>query len=554
MEINLGRRGLQVLAVVLAIALSGKAFLSDARFGRGERRAAGAHEGCYLTLDAPNIPEAERLAELGKRRSDTAKRIGEKGMLVLFSGRPRVYARDVDYPFRAENNFYYLTGIKQAGTILMLIPGAKQMREILFVLRRDPYRERVTGHMLSEAEARQRSGISNVMDATWFHSFLAVLAPRAQAAFSRRDEGAGLDAGQIEHWRQEFKSQIEEIARDDARLYMLLPSELESREYPQEQSVASQLSSVSSGLAIKDAKPIMAELRIVKSSWEISLIQHAVDISAEAFHRAYAVTAPGLYEYEVQAQFDYVFRLRNADNWGYPPIVAAGANATTLHYIASQDRLAAGGLLLMDCAAEYDHYSADITRTIPISGKYSREQAAIYRIVYDAQQAAFKRVRPGSVFGSSRVANPDRNSVHGSAVEVAKEGLLRLGLITSKETDEYRIWFVHHIDHWLGMNVHDVGENSAELAPGMVLTVEPGIYIRPDALDVLPRTPENERFIAAVRPAFEKYKGIGVRIEDDVLVTAGDPKVLSSAIPSRLEDVESTVARLRQELHRSRLP
>jgi Xaa-Pro aminopeptidase len=533
-------------AIFLAAALLGASALAKAPFQHENSETKGGR--------ASETSETARLAELAKRRGDTSTRIGDKALLVLFSGRARVYARDVDYPFRAENNFYYLTGIKQAGSILVLIPGAKQMREILFLTRRDPSRERVTGHMLSEAEAKERSGVGQVFDAALFPSFVSTLAPRAQAVTAQRTEGVRPDSETIQQWRQEFKPLIDNIANDDGRLYMVLPSELDSREYPQEQSFASQLSSVSSGLAIKDAKPVLAELRLIKSTRELSLLQRAVDISAEAFHRAYAVAAPGAYEFEIQAQFDYIFRLRNADNWAYPPIIASGANATTLHYIASQDRLPAGGLLLMDCGAEYDHYSADITRTIPINGRFSKEQAAIYRIVYDAQQAAFKHVRPGSVFGSSRVANPDRNSVHGSAVEVAKEGLLRLGLITSKDTDEYKIWFLHHIDHWLGMNVHDVGDNSTPLAPGMVLTVEPGIYIRPDALDVLPKTPENEKFIAAVRPAFERYKGIGVRIEDDVLVTPGEPKILSAAIPSKLEEVEATMARLRQELHRGRLP
>src|SRR6185436_20063524 len=258
------------------------------------------------------------------------------------------------------------------------------------------------------------------------------------------------------------------------------------------------------------------------------LLQQAVDISSEAFHRVLAIAAPGLYEYEVQAEFEYTFRRRNADNWGYPCIVGGGTNATTLHYITSQDRIADDSLLLMDCAAEYDHYSADITRTLPVHAKFSQAQADIYRIVYDAQMAAIDRVRPGNRIGTRRDPQLTADTVHGKAVEVVKEGLFKLGLITSKENDEYRVWFMHGTSHWLGMNVHDVGDYSLPLAPGMVLTVEPGIYLRPDALDVLPKTPEWERFARTVRPAFEKYKGIGVRIEDDVLVTEGAPKVMSA--------------------------
>ena len=143
-------------------------------------------------------------------------------------------------------------------------------------------------------------------------------------------------------------------------------------------------------------------------------------------------------------------------------------------------------------------------------------------------------------------------SVHGRALEVIKDGLLRLGLITSKDNEEYRVWFMHGTSHWLGMNVHDVGDYTTPLAPGMVLTVEPGIYIRPDALDVLPNTPEMEKFKRAVRPAFEKYKGVGVRIEDDILVTSGEPRNLSAAIPRKLEDIEQAMARLRKPEEKAR--
>ena len=170
---------------------------------------------------------------------------------------------------------------------------------------------------------------------------------------------------------------------------------------------------------------------------------------------------------------------------------------------------------------------------MPINGKFTKEQAEIYRIVYDAQQEAIKAVRPGNTVNTRHDPKISPTSVHGRATAVIKEGLLRLGLITSKDNNEYRTWFMHGTSHWLGMNVHDVGDYSKPLAPGMVLTVEPGIYIRPDALDVLPKTPEYERFIKAVRPAFEKYKGIGVRIEDDVLVTENGQKIMSAAIPSK---------------------
>jgi Xaa-Pro aminopeptidase len=500
---------------------------------------------------APQIAEAERLSELAARRRAAAGRIGERGVMVLFSAEPRVYTNDVDYHYRQENNLYYLTGIKQAGATLVLAPGAKGAREILFMPRRDPWFETWNGRMMSVDEARSRSGVAAVWDAELLPSFLATLAPRATTALAQRGPVKPAPAEQLKAWREDFAPVIEAVRANKAELYLLVPTERDSREYRQEQAFAAGLGQLSTGLAIRDAAPIFAELRLIKSPSELKLLQQAVDITSEAFHRVFAVAAPGLYEYEIQAEFEYTFRRRNADNWGYPCIVGGGPNATTLHYITSQDRIADESLLLMDCAAEFDHYTADITRTLPVTGKFTKEQADIYRIVYDAQMAAIDRVRPGNLIGTRRDPQLNAASVHGRTVEVVKEGLFKLGLITSKDNDEYRVWFMHGTSHWLGMNVHDVGDYATPLAPGMVLTVEPGIYLRPDALEVLPKTPEWERFANAVRPAFEKYKGIGVRIEDDVLVTDGAPKVMSAGIPSKLEEVEATMARLKQELRKA---
>ncbi|HJQ23137.1 MAG TPA: aminopeptidase P family protein [Blastocatellia bacterium] len=503
---------------------------------------------------APKIAEADRLAELAARRAEVMKRVGPKGMVILFSGTPRPYTLDVDYPFRQENNFYYLTGIKQEGVALILIPGAKTMREILFLPRRNPAAETWTGHMLSVEEARARCGVQEIWDDAWLNGFLAVLAPRASGILSQRGEVAKFESPRLESWREEFRVLREAIRSSEGELYLLLPlpsPDRESREFRAEQTLAAQVASTAVGLTVKNAWPILSELRLRKSPWELRLLQHAVDITAEAFSRAYALAAPGVFEYEVQAEFEYTYRRHNAD-WGYPCIVGGGANATTLHYETNQEPLPANGLLLMDCSAEYDHYTGDVTRTIPISGKFTREQAEIYRIVYTAQMEAIKRIRPGVKLATS---GPGLNGkpIYTASADVIKEGLLRLGLITSKDNDEYRIWFMHGSTHWIGLNVHDVGDYTTPLAAGMVFTVEPGIYIRPDALDVLPKTPENEKFIAAVRPAFEKYKGIGVRIEDDVLVTESGSKVMSAAVPSKLEEVEAAMARLKQEMSPFRL-
>jgi Xaa-Pro aminopeptidase len=508
----------------------------------------------HIAPPAPAISEADRLAELAARRSAVMKRIGERGVLVLFSAEPRVYTNDVDYHYRQENNLYYLTGIKQSGATLVLIPGAKKVREILFMPRPNPLAETWTGHMMTIEESRARSGIQEVWDDSLVNPLLAFLAPLTSQVLSQRDALRKLEPGKHSEWREEFQSVMNAIAKGEGELYLLLDRQLESREYRKEQAFASQIVPISSGLTIKNAAPIFAELRLRKSPWELRLIQQAIDITDEAFHRAFALAAPGIHEYEVQAEFEYTYRRRNADNWGYPCIVGAGANATTLHYITNQDALPSGGLLLMDCSAEYDHYTGDITRTIPVSGKFTKEQADIYNIVYEAQMESIKRVRAGNLVGSARPGQLDPNTVQGRAARIVIDGLFRLGLITSKDNEEYRVWFMHGTSHWIGMNVHDVGDYLTPLGQGMVLTVEPGIYIRPDALDVLPKTPENAKFIAAVRPAFEKYKGIGVRIEDDVLVTDGEPKIMSASVPSKIEEVEAIMTRLRQELASARAP
>jgi len=478
------------------------------------------------------------------------KRIGDRGVLVLFSAEPRVYTNDVDYPYRQENNLYYLTGIKQAGITLVIVPGAKTSREVLFAPPRDPSLETWYGKMMSTDELKARSGVQTVVDSKYLGTFLATIAPRAAQALPERPV-PNPDEKQRAAWRSELQTVTEASRADKLDLYVLIPSEKDSREYKREQALASALGSTAAGITVRNASSIFGELRLRKSDWEIKLLKQASDITNEAFHRVYSMIAPGVYEYEVQAEFEYTFRRRNADNWGYPCIVGAGENATTLHYITNQERLADSSLILMDCAAEYDHYSADITRTIPVNGKFNPRQAEIYRIVYEAQEESIKATRAGNVIARRTDPSISPNSVHGRSVDVIKQGLLRLGLITSKDNDEYRIWFMHGTSHWLGMNVHDVGDYSTPLAPGMVLTVEPGIYVRPDALDVLPATPEMEKFKQAVRPAFEKYKGIGVRIEDDILVTNGDAVNLSGGIPRKLEDVESAMARLRKPEARS---
>jgi len=514
--------------------------------------AAYAADGWKVAGPPPASWQRDRVADLAAHRKAVREQIGAQGILILYAAEPRNYAADVDWPYRQENNFYYLTGISQEGCALVLIPGAEKVKEILFVPPSNPAQETWTGHLLRPDEARQVSGIADVWDARRLNEFLRGVLPQAQSLFPDPEAGRGggrrtppaPPAAIPVDVKAEFGAFLKTAAKGEAQVFLV---DRDAAEHEREKELAAKLGAVSPAVKVTDATSMFGALRRIKSARELDLLKHAVDITAEGFQRAYTVAGPNVPEYEIQAQFEFTFLRRNA-HWGYPCIVGSGVNATTLHYESNRDTMHAGDLLLMDDAAEFDGYSVDVTRTIPVNGKFSKEQAEIYRLVYDAQQAGIRQVKPGHQSGRG---GPE--TVQGAANEVFKQGLLKLGLITDvNNAQQLSLWTIHGISHGIGLNVHDPG--GPELQPGMVVTVEPGLYFRPDALQNLPKTPENEKFIAAVRPAFERYKGIGVRIEDDVLVTTSEPQVLSQGIPSKLEEVEAAIARQRKAVKTNPLP
>lgn len=493
-----------------------------------------------ITPPAPVFDDKDRLAELMQRRERVAQSVGPQSFLILFSTEPRVYTNDVDYPYRQENNLYYLTNLKQKGATLVLLPGNTKTREILFMPRRNAPAETWTGHMYSPEEANQLSGIREIWQSSEFEPFLKAL--RNRQPYRPKPENILMSdqPATATLTSDGYQALFDAAAKNEAGLYLLMPGAADSREYKQEQRFASDWAQTASGFSVKNAWPIFSQMRLVKSPMEQRLMQHAVDISIEAHQRAWAMANGAKWEYEVDAIMAYTFKLRNADNWGYPDIVGCGPNATTLHYIESQGAVKPGELLLMDVGAEYDHYSADVTRTFPVNGKFSPQQAEVYQIVYDAQEAVAGASKPGA-----RLSDVNR-----AGTEVIKDGLLKLGLITDKNSPvQSRIWFMHGTSHWLGMNVHDVGGPS-KIAPGVMFTNEPGIYVRPDALDQMPfgwKQEDWDKFKAAVRPAFEKYKGIGVRIEDDLLITPDGVKWMTEALPRKLADVEDFIAKARRQ-------
>lgn len=531
-----------VPASVVLFTLAMVVSLSFATAGSSNTKKDPPSSAIRVTPPVPVFDDAKRLAELAERRRQVAEAIGPKGILVLFSTEPRVYTNDVNYPFRQENNLFYLTNLNQARATLVLMPGNSSTAEVLFLPRRNPAAETWTGHMYSPEEAARLSGIREIWEATELDPFMKAM--RAHEAYRPKAENilmSQLNATSSDgNGNDSLQTLFAAAAKSEASVYLLnLPREGESREYRQEQRFAATWPK-ETGFTIQNASPIFAQMRVRKSAMELAMLQHAIDISIEAHERAWVVAAKAKWEYEIDSEVARVFKLRNADNWGYPDIVGCGANATTLHYEESQARCKPGDLLLMDVGAEFDHYSADVTRTTPISGKFSPTQAEIYQIVYDAQEAAARAAKPGATLSDA----------HRASLEVIKTGLLKLGLITDRTADwQYRIWYMHSNGHWLGMNVHDVG-GGTKFEPGMTFTNEPGIYIRPDALDNLPKTPANEQFIAAVRPAFEKYKGIGVRIEDDMVITADGSKWMTAALPRSIADIEAFIARARREGNR----
>ncbi len=494
-----------------------------------------------ITPPAPVFDDKERVAELTQRRERVAQTIGPQSFLILFSTEPRVYANDVEYPYRQENNLYYLTNLKQKGATLVLLPGNTKMREVLFMPKRNALAETWTGHMYSPEEASQLSGIREIWQSSEFEPFIKALRNR-QPYRPKADAILMSDQPVTETLTNDhgFNALFDAAVKNEAGVYLLVPGTAESREYKQEQRFAAEWAQTASGYSVKNAWPVFTQMRLVKSPMELRILQHAVDISIEAHQRAWAIAGSAKWEYEVDAIMAYTFKLRNADNWGYPDIVGCGPNATTLHYIESQGAVKPNDLLLMDVGAEYDHYTADVTRTFPVNGKFSPAQAEVYQIVYDAQEAVAKASKPGAAL----------SDVNRAGTEVVKDGLLKLGLITDKNSmQQYRLWFMHGTSHWLGMNVHDVG-GPAKIAPSVVFTNEPGIYVRTDALDQMPfgwKQEDWDKFKAAVRPAFEKYKGIGVRIEDDLLVTDNGVKWMTEALPRKLADIEDFIAKARRQ-------
>jgi Xaa-Pro aminopeptidase len=285
------------------------------------------------------------------------------------------------------------------------------------------------------------------------------------------------------------------------------------------------------GFNVFDAAPAVHALRQIKTPYEQDVLRRSVAISSEAHLAGMRAAAAGKFEYEVEAEIEATYLRSGAMSPGYPSIVGSGPNATILHYNASSRRIEDGDLLLVDAAASFQGLTGDITRTYPVNGTFTREQRDIYEVVYEALLAGEKAARAGSRASDIQAACDD----------VLRAGLVRLGLVTEAKGNQFKIWSTHGVQHWIGMDVHDVGNRARPLEPGMAFTIEPGIYIREQALDELPRTEANLAFIERVRPIVRRYRDIGVRIEDSYLLTASGLERLSASVPRTVDDVQAFI-------------
>ncbi|OOG42721.1 aminopeptidase P N-terminal domain-containing protein [Rhodanobacter sp. C05] len=442
----------------------------------------------------PTAPGLAALAiaseEFARRRRQLMQMAGEDAVLLVAAATERMRNADAAWPYRQDSDFHYLGGFPEAAAVLALLPGRKHGEVVLFCRERDPARERWHGQTIGTERAVAEYGMDDAFPIEDIDDILPGMIEgrgRVYCHFGREPE---FDA-QLLGWMRKLRQ---------LRGGGVVPKEF-----------------VALGHLLHD-------LRLYKSRGELKLMRASAAIAVEAHLAALQVAAPGRREYEVEAELLRVMRSRGAVP-AFPPIVAGGANACVMHYQAHRASLNDGDLLLIDAGAELDCYASDISRTFPLNGRYSREQRALYDVVLTAQLAAIDEVRPGRPFSAA----------HAAAVRVLTEGLCQLGLLKGSADaaiaeESYKRFFPAKTGHWLGLDVHDVGDyridgESRLLEPDMVLTVEPGLYVAPD-----------DRSVA------ERWRGIGIRIEDDVAVTRDGNEVLTAAMPKQADEIEALLA------------
>ncbi|WP_456412824.1 Xaa-Pro aminopeptidase [Thiolapillus sp.] len=430
--------------------------------------------------------------EFKRRRRQLMRMMGKGSIAILPAAATRLRNSDVHYPYRPDSDFYYLTGFAEPEAVAVLIPGRKQGEYILFCREKDADKERWDGAIAGQEGAVEEYGADDSFPITDLNDILPRMLEQCDRVYYAMGCDPDLD--------QNMSNWINQI-RGKARSGVHTPQEFIALDH------------------------YLHDMRLYKSRSEIAVMRKAARISAAAHKRLMRECEPGMKEYQLEASFLHECSRRGARQQAYSPIVGGGDNATILHYVDNSDKLESGELVLIDAGCELDYYASDITRTFPVNGKFTPPQAQLYQLVLDAQLAAIKQVKPGNAY----------NAPHKAAVRTLTRGLVKLGLLKGQPAklvreEKYKKFFMHGTGHWLGMDVHDVGDYKIDghwrqLEPGMVLTIEPGLYI-----------PRGSKGVA------KKWQGIGIRIEDDILVTRDGCEVLSADAPKTITEIEDIMA------------
>jgi len=429
--------------------------------------------------------------EFAARRKRLMHLMGAEAIAILPTAPERTRNRDVDHPYRPDSDFYYLTGFPEPEAVAVLVPGRPQGEFILFCRERDPLMETWHGRRAGLDGARERHGADDAFPISDIDEILPGLLENRARVFYTMGLSAEFDRKVVE-WLNRLRQQ--------SRAGIHTPGEFVALDH------------------------YLHDMRLYKSRGEIAVMRKAAQITARAHRRAMQTCRPGMAEFQIEAEILHQFMSEGARSPSYPSIVAGGDNGCILHYTENSDVLNDGDLLLIDAGCELECYAADITRTFPVNGRFSPAQRAVYDIVHEANLAAIEEVKPGNHW----------NQPHEAAVRVLTTGLVKLGLLKGRvpklvKDEAYKRFYMHRTGHWLGMDVHDVGDYKVGgewrvLEPGMVLTIEPGLYI-----------PLGSKGVA------KKWQGIGIRVEDDVLVTASGHEVLTRDAPKSADDIEAVM-------------
>jgi Xaa-Pro aminopeptidase len=425
--------------------------------------------------------------EFERRRKQLMRMVGVGGIAILPAAPVRKRSRDVEYRYRQDSDFYYLTGFKEPDAVAVLVPGRKQGEFLLFCRERDPDRELWDGSRAGQDGAIEDYGADDAFPIDDIDDIIPGLIEGCSRVYYTMGMYSDFDS-HVADWVNSLRSKLSRGVHT--------PQEFVALDH------------------------LLHDMRLYKSRAEISALRRSAKVAVAAHKRAMQIARPGMFEYEVEAEFRHEFR-RNGAWASYNPIVGSGANACTLHYVDNSEALKDGDLLLIDAGCELDYYASDVTRTFPVNGRFSPEQRAVYEVVLEAQTAAIEKTVTGNHW----------NDPHDAAVRVITKGLRKLGLLDGTlprliKDGAYREFYMHRTGHWLGMDVHDVGDYKVGdewrvLEHGMVMTVEPGIYI------------PNKRNVP------KAFRNIGIRIEDDVAVTSKGPDVLSKGLEKNPDDIEA---------------